>query len=605
MRRIANLLIFLITFFLLSAVFASNIRAAEFETGASVAYSFNKEGIATAEFDITITNLSSDLYAQSYQLAFENVSGSDFEVYENGQEADFEVTEENGGFSLVANFSDPAIGQGTSKEFQITFKVSDFAIKTGEIWEVRIPQLKNVDSFDHISVSLKVPTTFGRESYVYPEPNSSLTNGGYRQYSFDKEKMLETPINAGYGEFQIFSFSLNYHLQNTEGQAKSLTIPLPPDTTYQKVYYSKIEPVPDDIYRDTEGNWIAEYVLNKGERIDVIAAGNVRITQEPQLNFGLKPQEYDLKPTEFWQSDDPRIQQIASELTSANDIYDYVVSTLSYDFSRAKPGVQRASAVGALNSPGSAICMEFTDLFIALARAKGIPAREVNGYAYTENPEIQPLSLVNDVLHSWPEYYDESKKLWVPVDPTWGATTGGTDYFNKLDLRHFAFVVHSKDPSLPYPPGSYKLGENPQKDVFVNFGRAIDIEPEASQVDLNLSQLVPFTATKAHVTLTNTSQSAIYNKSFEVRYDGRPAETVTQDVLLPFTTVTHTIKVPVSFLGIKTPERISVYSGDILVGEIAGNKSLVILYNIISVFFVLGLVCLALYLGYKKYAHKQ
>ena len=115
--------------------------------------------------------------------------------------------------------------------------------------------------------------------------------------------------------------------------------------------------------------------------------------------------------------------------------------------------------------------MEFTDTFIALSRAAGIPAREINGYAYTENPHVQPMGMVSDVLHSWPEYYDKEKNFWVPIDPTWGNTTGGVDFFHKLDLRHFAFVIHGVDSSKPYPPGSYKLGANPQKDVYVSFGK--------------------------------------------------------------------------------------------------------------------------------------
>ena len=57
--------------------------------------------------------------------------------------------------------------------------------------------------------------------------------------------------------------------------------------------------------------------------------------------------------------------------------------------------------------------MEFTDLFVAIARAAGIPARESVGYAYTTNSRLRPLSLVTDVLHAWPEYYDADKKIWV------------------------------------------------------------------------------------------------------------------------------------------------------------------------------------------------
>ncbi|NCC70435.1 hypothetical protein EOM09_02540, partial [bacterium] len=44
-----------------------------------------------------------------------------------------------------------------------------------------------------------------------------------------------------------------------------------------------------------------------------------------------------------------------------------------------------------LNLPNSSICTDFTDLFITLARAKGIPAREVQGFAYTNNSKIKPI----------------------------------------------------------------------------------------------------------------------------------------------------------------------------------------------------------------------
>src|SRR3989344_2583826 len=115
--------------------------------------------------------------------------------------------------------------------------------------------------------------------------------------------------------------------------------------------------------------------------------------------------------------------------------------------------------------------MEFTVLFIALARAAGIPAREVNGFAYTQNEKERPLSLVKDVLHAWPEYYDSDIQTWVMVDPTWGNTTGGVDYFYTLDFDHFAFVIKGVNSSYPIPAGGYKISQDLQtKDININFG---------------------------------------------------------------------------------------------------------------------------------------
>jgi hypothetical protein len=112
--------------------------------------------------------------------------------------------------------------------------------------------------------------------------------------------------------------------------------------------------------------------------------------------------------------------------------------------------------------------MEFSDLFVALARAAGIPAREVHGFAYTTNSRLQPLSLVTDVLHAWAEYYAESDNVWVAVDPTWGNTTRGVDYFSKFDFNHIAFAILGVESDYPYPAGSFKTATD-TKDVYVNF----------------------------------------------------------------------------------------------------------------------------------------
>jgi hypothetical protein len=130
--------------------------------------------------------------------------------------------------------------------------------------------------------------------------------------------------------------------------------------------------------------------------------------------------------------------------------------------------------------------MEFTDLFIAIARAAGIPARESVGYAYTTNSRLRPLSLVADVLHAWPEYYDSEQKLWVPVDPTWANTTGGVNYFDKLDFNHIVFAHYGKSSDYPYPAGFYRKSGKTTKDVTVTFASSRYIQP-TSKLATNIS----------------------------------------------------------------------------------------------------------------------
>jgi hypothetical protein len=56
-------------------------------------------------------------------------------------------------------------------------------------------------------------------------------------------------------------------------------------------------------------------------------------------------------------------------------------------------------------------CTEHTLLFVALARAAGLPAREVGGVAYENAPKPK------FAWHAWAEVHDGHQ--WVSVDPTW------------------------------------------------------------------------------------------------------------------------------------------------------------------------------------------
>jgi len=57
-------------------------------------------------------------------------------------------------------------------------------------------------------------------------------------------------------------------------------------------------------------------------------------------------------------------------------------------------------------------CTEHTLLFVSLARAAGLPAREVGGVAFV-NVDDRPLF----GWHAWAEVHDGEQ--WVTVDPTW------------------------------------------------------------------------------------------------------------------------------------------------------------------------------------------
>lgn len=561
----------------------SSLAESEFSVDANVTYKVQENGKTLVTHDITLENLFSTLYATTYTLSLDNITTENVKSNPNNK---IETLKDGDNTTIKLEFADVVVGRGEKRHFFISYENPSFAMKTGEVWEISIPKIEGTDNFKNYSINLEIPKSFGEKAYISPDPILESIQNSSVLFKFSKDDIVKTGVTAGFGQFQVFSYNLSYHLENPLNRATETQIALPPDTSLQKVYIEKIEPKPSNVFVDMDGNWIAVYKLTSRQRVDVMVSGSVQIFSGHIRNLTID-EEYlreTLKPSQYWQSDNPEIIEIAKGLKTPFEIYQYVSTKLKYDYSRVTPNVERKGSVFALKNPEQAICMEFTDLFIALARANGIPAREVNGFAYTENKNLQPLGLVADVLHSWPEYYDKDKKVWVPIDPTWGSTTGGEDFFNKLDLRHFTFVIHGKSDTKPYAPGSYKLGPNPQKDVYVSFGKLPTDKMNTPQISLIDTKTV---------SIENNGHSAIYGIPFAIYFDNQVNSQKTIELLPPYSKYTEKINIPISFLGQKTPNIIRVEALNTS-ASIKTNKRQVIIYSLAGFLTLLLLIFLAL-----------
>lgn len=449
--------IFFVLFFPTASVAADN-----FNSSYEINYTTNEKGLTTVVFNISLTNKTEQNVASAYKLLvgfnhIDHVAATD-----PGGAIQPKITHDDDGYTIDIGFNKPAVGQGNTFTFVISFDTPDVAKKYGSIWEINIPGISNQDDFSEFNAHVKVPQSFGTPAYI--KPNKSYST----DLTFSKEQLGKSGISLAFGTEQIYGFTLSYHLRNKNLFPVSTEIAIPPSTNYQEVAIEGISPLPTNVTKDQDGNWLAHYTLSPSESKTITVAGKARIFLIPKkqpLTDTEKTKYLAQRP--FWQQD-AQIKQLARDLGTAEAIYEYVVKHLTYDFSRVTSDKPRLGASGVLNNPKSAVCLEFTDLFVALARSAGIPAREVDGFANTENDKERPLSLVKDVLHAWPEYYDEERQTWIMVDPTWGNTTGGLDYFNTLDFDHFAFVIKGLNSSYPVPAGGYKLGGmEDTKDVHV------------------------------------------------------------------------------------------------------------------------------------------
>lgn len=461
--KVAISALLLLFFLFFSSQFNVALAASpKFNVSFDVTYTVQTSGNTHVVFNGSLQNASDGFYASSYtfQTGFNTIDN----VYAHDGKGQIipQIKNTDAGESIMLLFNIKATSINQIIPFSFSFDTPNVAKKAGNIWEVNIPGIANINEFTDFNVHLQIPQSFGIPAYIKPQ-----SVGNTLDYS--KEALGASGISLAFGKYQSYTFILHYHLKNKELFPADYTIALPPSTGYQDVYLSSLTPSPRDLYKDKDGNWLAVYKLLPSQKIEVVAQGNASIYLLPKVEI-LTPADRTtyLRERPYWeQSDD--IKKLAQVLQTPKNIYDYVVGHLNYDFSRVVGTQERLGAQEVLKNPLSAVCLEFTDLFIALSRASGIPAREIDGYAFTQNPKERPLSLVKDVLHAWPEYYDDNRKAWIMVDPTWANTTKGVDYFHILDFDHFAFAIKGAESTFPIPAGGYKITGS-EKDVYVSFG---------------------------------------------------------------------------------------------------------------------------------------
>ena len=135
-----------------------------------------------------------------------------------------------------------------------------------------------------------------------------------------------------------------------------------------------------------------------------------RVAEEPELQVWLEG-------TPFLPVAHREIEEKAADVLG--DITDRAeaaetLNTWVYDYLDKAPTVGVPNALEVLHV-GQGDCNEHTALYVALARAAGIPARIAAGVVYSER-----IGNGAFYYHAWPEVYLGGPTGWVPVDPTFG-----------------------------------------------------------------------------------------------------------------------------------------------------------------------------------------
>ena len=139
-----------------------------------------------------------------------------------------------------------------------------------------------------------------------------------------------------------------------------------------------------------------------------------------------------LTPSISSPSDNPKIIALATKIVGdASTDFEKASRLVKWIFSSLEKTMAKNSdnALDVLDKKAGD-CTEHTLLFITLARALGIPAREVGGIAYMAGEKTPKMG-----WHAWAEFHDG--KQWITADPTWNQTL--------VDGTHIKFSEGSTD----------------------------------------------------------------------------------------------------------------------------------------------------------------
>jgi len=539
---------FVACFVILTA--AGSVANAAFSTDSNISYLFNEEGEASVTNSVTITNTDLSKFPLSYELKFNNLSPLNLKVYEDGALVSSRIEKNSNQTVVFFDFENESLGLGSKKTFLITYSLNNLALKKGETWEVNIPKPQNSHLLQSYEVVLEVPSSWGVPSFYSVNPTLFLE-------LFDKNKIVfgvksdnfQNNLYLTFGNLSIYDFSISYHLENPLNKEAFSQVAFIPDTSFQSVYYDEISPKPERMYRDRDGNLIALYKFESRELKDILIKGKVEVFGQSirKMNFDSSYLVDLTKSQPFWETDSEVVSVLANNLKTPRGIYDYIVANFDYSQDRIKDTkFERRGAVNALLKPSDNLCSEFTDAFVALSRGIKVPTREINGFGFSDNKPLYPSSLVTDILHAWPEYWDSEKQEFVPIDPTWGKTSQ-RDYYSNFDTKHIAFSIHGVSSKEPFSAGTYKLSSHPQNDVKIALSENPD-EKEVGFLDISYSferTLSPFSKILV-VELKNMGGGTVYNLSIDLKKEEKNLYREEMEYLLPLSQYTYKVNIPVN-----------------------------------------------------------
>ncbi len=236
------------------------------------------------------------------------------------------------------------------------------------------------------------------------------------------------------------------------------------DSHYQKTVKETFNHEVQNVQVNDNGNRLATFI------VDALTPGQTKTLRVEYLlmiqpgaqNASFDPNQINayLQPADKIQSNHLEIINLAQKINAnaknkpgkLQNIATFLDTHMKYN---ENSPVKNEGALSALRY-GEGVCEDYAALYIALCRASGIPARQVNGYADPkgtgENWNQEKIIYLHGYRHSWAEVY--LKDLgWIATDPTFKIYPYTDKYTGSASAGHIAQNYQDEPLRVTYQGG--------------------------------------------------------------------------------------------------------------------------------------------------------
>jgi transglutaminase-like putative cysteine protease len=273
---------------------------------------------------------------------------------------------------------------------------------------------------------------------------------------------------------------LTYTAPVTESVIETRTAPPSQDDQTVLGYKLRVTPpAPVTGYRDGFGNRVELFnLLTPHTEIVIRAAACVRVERpsaiEPLQDVPWQPESTsNMETMEFLRSSPqvdfaPSVKAFAASMPIENcgtvyEVAEAIMQTVRSHLRYEKKVTAAHTRVSETLELGRGVCQDFTHLYLALARLRGLPARYVSGYIH------QPGELAT---HAWVQVWAGPSVGWVNLDPTHGKW---------VESEHVVTAVGRDFSDVPPNRGVWKGDATEKIAVTVNVQPVDRVPPDLAE----------------------------------------------------------------------------------------------------------------------------